>query len=152
LAGTHTADQSIPLVRVVSKLDQESVEKAAPEWMTRQPTSKVNLPIRALWTLIYNGELSVNSPGARAYVTGEKAAVVLPVSIFVAREFLKRENVKLPRNNRRYDLLAQAEVVEANEDLRQPPPFRARGSFPKRDRSRDRTDIAGWGAAGERWG
>ena len=35
----------------------------------------------------------------------------------LAREFLKRENLKLPPNHRLYDLLAQAEVVEANEDL-----------------------------------
>jgi hypothetical protein len=32
--------------------------------MTRQPTSEVKLLIRALRTLIYNGELSVDSPGA----------------------------------------------------------------------------------------
>ncbi len=34
----------------------------------------------------------------------------------MAREFLKRENLKLPPNNRLYDLLAQSEVVEANGD------------------------------------
>lgn len=38
------------------------------------------------------------------------------LSILVAREFLKRENRKLPPNHRLYDLLAQAEGVEANED------------------------------------
>ncbi|HEX2712455.1 MAG TPA: TraI domain-containing protein, partial [Candidatus Acidoferrales bacterium] len=42
LTGSHNADQSTPLARVVSKLDQESVEQAAPEWMTKQPDSKVN--------------------------------------------------------------------------------------------------------------
>ena len=58
--------------------------------MTKQPNSKVNLFIRALRTLIYNGELSVNSPGAPVYVTGDKAAMVVPLSVLVAREYLKR--------------------------------------------------------------
>jgi len=116
LTGTHIGDQSCPLARLVSKLDQESVEEAAPDWMTKRPDSKVNLFIRALRTLIYNGELNVNTPGAPVYVTDDKAAIVVPLSILVAREFLKREERKLPSNHRLYDLLAQAEVVEADED------------------------------------
>jgi Putative helicase len=114
LTGSHNADRSTPLAGVVSKLDQESVEQAAPEWMTKQPNSKVNLFIRALRSLIYSGELRVNSLGAPIYVTGDKAAVVIPLTVLVAREFLKRESFKLPSNHRLYDLLAQAEVVEAD--------------------------------------
>jgi hypothetical protein len=39
----------------------------------------------------------------------------VPLSISVSRDFLKRENnVRLPSNHRLYDLLAQAEVVEAD--------------------------------------
>ena len=114
LTGSHNADQSTPLARVVSKLDQESVEQAAPEWMTKRPDSKVNLFIRALRSLIYNGELRVNCLGAPVYVTGDKAAAVIPLTVLVAREFLKRENSRLPSNHRLYDLLAQAEVVEAD--------------------------------------
>ena len=115
LTGSHTADQSTPLARLVSKLDQESVEQAAPEWMIKQPDSKVNQFIRALRDLISDGRLSVNTPGAPVYVTGDKAAVVVPLSISAARDFLKRENnLKLPSNHRLYDLLAQAEVVEAD--------------------------------------
>ena len=49
-------------------------------------------------------------------MTGDKAAVVVPISILVARDFLKKENLKLPSNHRMYDLLAQSELVEANED------------------------------------
>jgi hypothetical protein len=116
LTGTHSGDQSIRLARLLSKLDQENVEEAAPDWMAKRPDSKVNLFIRALRTLIYNGELRVNCPGAPIYVTGDKAAVVVPLPVFVAREFLRRENIKPPPNHRLYDLLAQAEVVEANED------------------------------------
>jgi len=43
--------------------------------------------------------------------------VVVPLSISVARDFLKREEkIKLPSNHRLYDLLAQAKVVEADEN------------------------------------
>jgi hypothetical protein len=117
LTGTHTADQSTPLAHLVSKLDQQSVEQAAPDWMLKRPDSKVNLFIRALRSLIYNGELRVNSPGAPVYVTGDKTAVVIPRSLSTARYFLKREDkVKLPSNHHLYDLLAQAGVVEADEN------------------------------------
>ena len=116
LTGTHTGGRPNSFARLLSKVDQESVEQAAPEWMTKQLNSKVNLLIRALRTLIYNGAIKVNCLGAQIYVTGDKAAVVVPISILVARDFLKKENLKLPSNHRRYDLLAQLELVEANED------------------------------------
>jgi hypothetical protein len=116
LTGTHTGGQSNSAARLLSKVDQESVEQAAPDWMTKQPNSKVNLFIRALRTLVYNGKIKVNCLGAQIYVTGDKAAVVVPISILLAREFLKKENLKLPSNHRMYDLLAQSELVEANED------------------------------------
>jgi len=117
LMGAHTSDQSTQLARLVSKLDQESVEQAAPEWMTKRPDSKVNQFVRALRDLISYGLLSVNSPGANVYVTGDKAAAVVPLSIGVARGYLKQEaNVRLPSNHRLYDLLVQAEVVEADQD------------------------------------
>jgi hypothetical protein len=48
LTGTHTADQPTPLARLVSTLDQQSVEQAAPDWMLKRPDSKVNHFIRAL--------------------------------------------------------------------------------------------------------
>ena len=117
LTGSHTTDQSTPLAHLVSKLDQQSVERAAPDRMLKRPDSKVNQFIRALRHLISEGQLSVNTLGAPVYVTGDKAAVVIPLSLSVARDFLKREDkTKLPSNHRLYDLLAQAEVVEADEN------------------------------------
>jgi hypothetical protein len=117
LAGTHAADQSTPLARLVSTLDQQSVEQAAPEWMLKRPDSKVNHFIRALRYLISDGELGVNSPGAPVYVMGDRAAVVVPRSLSTARYFLKQEDkIRLPSNHHLYDLLAQAEVVEADEN------------------------------------
>jgi hypothetical protein len=128
LTGTHTADQSTPLARLVSTLDQLSVEQAAPEWMTKRPDSKVNQFIRALRHLISDGWLSVNTLGAPVYVTGDKAAVVIPRSLSTARYFLKREDkVKLPSNHHLYDLLAQAEVVEADENRQCVKRIRVRG-------------------------
>jgi hypothetical protein len=116
LTGTHAGDQSTPMARLVSKLDQESVEQAAPQWMTKRPNSKVNQFVRALRALISDGGLSVNTPGAPVYVTGDEAAVVVPRSILAARHYLKREKITLPSNHCLYDLLAQAEVVQADGD------------------------------------
>ena len=117
LTGTHAGDQSTPLARLVSKLDQQSVEQAAPDWMLKRPDSKVNQFVNALRHLISDGRLSVNTLGAPVFVTGDKAVVVVPLSISVARDFLKREEkIKLPSNHRLYDLLAQAKVVEADEN------------------------------------
>ncbi|PYT97532.1 MAG: hypothetical protein DMG38_19550 [Acidobacteria bacterium] len=116
LTGTHADDDSTPLARLVSKLDQQSVEQAAPEWMIKRPDSKVNQFIRALRQLISDGRLSVNTLGAPVFVTGDKAAVVIPRSLSAARDFLKQEDrIRLPSNHHLYDLLAQAEVVEADE-------------------------------------
>ncbi len=85
--------------------------------MLKRPDSKVNHFIRALRYLISDGELRVNSPGAPVYVMGDSAAVVVPRSLSAARYFLKREDrIKLPSNHHLYDLLAQAEVVEADEN------------------------------------
>jgi hypothetical protein len=116
LTGTHTADQLTPLARLVSTLDQQSVEQAAPEWMIKRPDSKVNQFIRAVRHLISDGRLRVNSPGAPVYVTGYKAAVVVPRSLSAARGYLKEDKITLPSNHHLYDLLAQAEVVEADEN------------------------------------
>ena len=116
LTGSHTADQPTPLARLVSTLDQQSVEQAAPDWMLKRPDSKVNQFIRALRDLISGGRLRVNSLGAPVYVTGHKAAVVVPRSLSAARGYLKEDKITLPSNHHLYDLLAQAEVVEADEN------------------------------------
>jgi hypothetical protein len=116
LAGTHTADQSTPLGRLVSKVDQQSVEQAAPDWMLKRPDSKVNQFIRALRDLISGSRLKVNSRGAPVYVTGDKAAAVIPRSVSAARHYLREYKITLPSNHHLYDLLAQAKVVEADEN------------------------------------
>lgn len=116
LAGTHTADKSTPLASLVSKADQQSVEQAAPDWMLRREDSKVNQFIRALRDLISGGKLKVNSRGAPVYVTGDKAAAVIPRVLSTVRGYLKEEKITLPSNHHLYDLLAQAEVVEADEN------------------------------------
>jgi len=85
--------------------------------MLKRPDSKVNQFVNALRHLISDGRLSVNTPGAPVYVTGDKAAVVIPRSLSAARDFLKQEDrIRLPSNHHLYDLLAQAEVVEADEN------------------------------------
>jgi len=116
LAGTHTAEQSTPLARLVTKADQLSVEQAAPDWMLKREDSKVSQFIRALRDLISGGRLKVNSRGAPVYVTGEKAAAVIPRVLSTARHYLKERKITLPSNHHLYDLLAQAEVVEADEN------------------------------------
>jgi Putative helicase len=116
LAGTHTADQSIPLARLVSKADQQSVEQAAPDWMLKREDSKVSQFIRALRDLISGGRLKVNSRGAPVYVTGDRAAAVIPRTLSTARHYLKERKITLPSNHHLYDLLAQAKVVEADEN------------------------------------
>jgi hypothetical protein len=115
IAGTHSGDQATPLGRLLSTLDQKNVEEAAPDWMTKRPDSKVNQFVRALRTMIENGSLGVNYLGARVYVTGDKAAVVVPLAIQLARDLLKEERVTLPGNIHLYDLLRQARLVEADD-------------------------------------
>jgi hypothetical protein len=128
LTGTHTADQPTPLARLVSRLDQQSVEQAAPEWMIKRLDSKVNQFIGALRHLISDGRLRVNTLGAPVYVKGDKAAVVIPRSLSAARDFLKQEDkISLPSNHHLYDLLAQAEVVEADEKRQCVKRIRVRG-------------------------
>jgi Putative helicase len=116
LTGTHAADQSTPLASLVSKADQQSVEQAAPDWMLKREDSKVNQFIRALRDLISGGRLKVNSRGAPVYVTGDRAAAVIPRSLSTARHYLKEDKITLPSNHHLYDLLAQAGVVEADEN------------------------------------
>ncbi|HLH06114.1 MAG TPA: TraI domain-containing protein [Terriglobales bacterium] len=116
LTGAHAGEQPTPMARLVRKLDQESVEQAAPEWLNKRPDSKVNQFVRGLRCLISEGGLSVNTPGAPVYVTNDKAAIVVPRRVGAVRHYLKQEKLRLPNNHCLYDLLAQAEVVQADGD------------------------------------
>jgi hypothetical protein len=113
LAGTHSREQTGPLTRLLTKLDQKSVEEGH-VWMTTQADSKVSQFLRAVQTLIENGGFGVNFVGAQVYVMGEKTAVVVPIAVNLARDLLKREKVMLPGNIHLYDLLRQAQLVEAD--------------------------------------
>ena len=114
IIGTHNTEQPTPVARVLSKLDQKSVEEAAPEWMLNRTDSKVNQFVRALRSLIESGELGVNSFAAPVYVEDDKAAVIVPRAIQSARDLLKHDKVTLPGNIHLYDLLSQSGLVEAD--------------------------------------
>jgi len=55
VVGTHNGGQASPLATILRRLDQKSVEEAAPDWMRKRPDSKVNQFVRALRTLIEQG-------------------------------------------------------------------------------------------------
>lgn len=114
IIGTHNTEQPTPVARVLSKLDQKSVEEAAPEWMLKRSDSKVSQFVRAIRVLIEKGELGVNSFAAPVYVADDKAAVVVPLAIQSARDLLKKDKVMLPGNIHLYDLLSQSGLVEAD--------------------------------------
>jgi hypothetical protein len=114
IIGTHNTEQPTPIARVLSKLDQKSVEEAAPEWMLKRTDSKVSQFVRAVRVLIEKGELGVNSFAAPVYVAGDKAAVIVPLAVQSARDLLKQEQVMLPGNIHLYDLLSQSGLVEAD--------------------------------------
>lgn len=114
IIGTHNTEQPTPVARVLSKVDQKSVEEAAPEWMLKRSDSKVSQFVRAIRVLIEKGELGVNSFAAPVYVADDKAAVVVPLALQSARDLLKQDKVTLPGNIHLYDLLSQSGLVEAD--------------------------------------
>ena len=114
IIGTHNAEQPTPVARVLRKLDQKSVEEAAPEWMLKRTDSKVSQFVRAVRALIEKGELGVNSFAAPVYVAGDKAAVIVPLAIQSARDLLKQDRVMLPGNIHLYHLLSQSGLAETD--------------------------------------
>ena len=102
------------LTQTVSRADQASVEQAQPA-IAMRPDSKASLLLQAFRELIGDGEMGVNVPGGQVYVEGGKAAVVVPVTIDLARDRLKRREIKLPSNNDLYDILRNARLVDADE-------------------------------------
>ncbi len=114
LAEGHSKATASPLSQTVSRADQASVEQAQPA-IAAQPDSKASLLLQAFHELIANGEMGANVPGGQVYVEGDKAAVVVPVSINLARDRLKIKGIKLPSNNDLYDILRNARLVDADE-------------------------------------
>lgn len=119
LAEGHSKapDSSAPasqLTQMVSRADQASVEQDQPA-IAMRPDSKAGLLLQAFRELIGDGEMGVNVPGGQVYVEGGKAAVVVPMVIDLARDRLRRREIKLPSNNDLYDILRNARLVDADE-------------------------------------
>jgi hypothetical protein len=114
LAEGHNETSASPLSQTVSRADQASVEQAQPA-IAMRPDSKAGLLLQAFRELIGDGEMGVNVPGGQVYVEGGKAAVVVPVAIDLARDRLRRREIKLPSNNDLYDILRNARLVDADE-------------------------------------
>jgi len=113
LGDSQVRNKVSPLARMVSKLDQASVEEAQLS-MAREADSKIGHFLRALEALIANGDLGVNFPGGQVYVMGERTAVVVPVAVNLAGDCLKGQKVVLPSNTHLYNMLRQARLVEAD--------------------------------------
>jgi hypothetical protein len=114
LADAHSKESASPLSQMVSRGDQASVEQAQPV-IAAQPDSKVGYLLQTFQELIANGEMGVNGPGAQVYVEGDKAAVVVPISIAMARDRLAAKQIVLPPNINLYNLLRSARLVDADQ-------------------------------------
>jgi hypothetical protein len=126
LAEGHSKTNTSPLSQTVSRADQASVEQAQPAIAAR-PDSKAGQLLQAFHELIANGEMGVNVPGGQVYVEGGKAAVVVPVTINLARDRLKLREIKLPSNTDLYDILRNARLVDADETGRSVRRIRVQG-------------------------
>lgn len=114
LSETHgSGAQGSSLNRIVNKGDRSSVEQAQPA-IAAQPDSKIGLFVRTLQELIANGEVGVNIVGGQVYVTQEKTAVVVPLSVSLARDRLRARKIVLPPNTHLYNMLRNAKLVEAD--------------------------------------
>jgi hypothetical protein len=49
------------------------------------------------------------------WVEGDKTAIIVPVSVSMARDRLKERNIALPPNTNLYNMLRSAGLVESNE-------------------------------------
>src|SRR5438445_536506 len=114
LVGSHSRTKGSPIGQSVKKADQTSVERAHVSLAAR-PDSKVGQFLEALEELIAGGQLSVNVLGGQVYVSGEKTAVVVPLALDLARDRLIERKVVLPPNIHFYDMLRNANLVEADK-------------------------------------
>lgn len=102
------------LAQLVRRGDQASVEQAQAAIAAR-PDSKIGLLLQTLQELITSGEIGVNIPGAQVYVEGDRAAVVVPIAVSMARDRLRASQIVLPPNIHLYNMLRTARLVEADE-------------------------------------
>lgn len=119
LVGSHPSrEDDSPINRAVSKADQASVAGAEGAIAAR-PDSKAGWFLRTLQEMIVNGEIHVNIRGAQVFVSGEKAAVVVPVVINLVRERLRATyKVTLPENVHLFNILRNANLVDADAEGR----------------------------------
>ena len=114
LAEGHSKGMASLLSQMVKQADQASVEQTQPAIAAR-PDSKIGLLIQTFQELIRDGQMWVNIPGAQVWVEGGKTAVVVPVSISMARDRLKERQIALPPNTNLYNMLRSAGLVESDE-------------------------------------
>ncbi len=114
LSEGHSGDTGGALSQMVRRGDQASVEQAQPA-IAAQPDSKVGLLLQTFQELISSGEMGINMPGGQVYVEGDKAAVVVPVAISMARDRLIARKIVLPPNTNLYNLLRSARLVDADQ-------------------------------------
>ena len=114
LSAAHSSHSESSLSRMVSSGDRASVGQAEAA-IAAQPDSKVGLLLQAFQDLIANGELNVNILSAQVYVEGDKAAVVVPVALNMARDRLKAGGITLPSNVRLFNMLRNAGIVDADQ-------------------------------------
>jgi hypothetical protein len=113
LTDAHSRGQASPMAHIVSKLDQASAEDAQAS-LAHESDSKVAHFLRALTELIKSGELGVNFVGGQVYAMADRTAVVVPLAVNMARDYLRGEKVVLPPNTHLYNLLRSARLVEAD--------------------------------------
>jgi len=114
LVGSHSRTKGSHVGQSVKKADQKSVERAHVALAAR-PDSKIGQFLEALEELIVGGQLNVNVPGAQVWVSGEKTAVVVPLSLDLVRDRLMERKVVLPPNIHFYNTLRNANLVDADK-------------------------------------
>ncbi len=113
LAEGHSKGMVSLLSQVVKQADQASVAQAQAAIAAR-PDSKIGLLLQTWQELIRDGQMWVNTPGAQVWVEGEKTAVIVPVSVSMARDRLNDRKIVLPPNTNLYNMLRSAGLVESN--------------------------------------
>jgi DNA relaxase TraI-like protein len=114
LNASHSRAKDNPTGQTVRKADQGSVERAHVSLAAR-PDSKIGQFLEALEELISGGELGINVAGGQVYVSDDKAAVVVPLALDLARDRLRERKVVLPPNIHFYNMLRNANLVEADK-------------------------------------
>lgn len=112
-----TADREISgneVSRFIKPADRSSAREGLAA-VREHADDKVAHFLRGLRALIQAGTLKVNTPQGQMYVNAERAALVVPSSLYPLRQFLHGEQVTLPENIALYNLLRDRGVAEANE-------------------------------------